>query len=130
MVVLESSGEWRQGYTQPWQQDRTWLATGAIGTLSIIVQPHPHPHNPSRAGPGAAVTFYPSSTLNSMGSLFSPVSRMLRTFSSPSGGKPFRAGVSCHCSIGSFLPGSSGSVGIAGHTARDYREFLAPEAGS
>lgn len=55
-----------------------------------------------------ARTLCPSSDLGSIGSLSSPISKLLRIFPGPSGGKPCRAGVSCHHSIDSSLQAAPG----------------------
>ena len=103
----------RNGLTGPWGM---WIP--------LIPQPH---MGLPRFDPSDSVTLYPNSTVNCIGSLSSTVGRMLRTFSSPWGAKAFRARVSYHHSIASFLALSSGSVGITSQTAQGYWGLMAPE---
>ena len=55
----------------------------------LLVQ---HLEGPSRIGPMAAMTLHPSLALNSIGSLFSPVGKLLRTFQIPLEESPLEQG--------------------------------------
>lgn len=73
----------------------TCLATGAC-RYHLIPQYRGPFQNQARA-------LCPSSDLDSVGSLSSPLSKLLRIFPSSLGGKPCRAEVRCHHSVDSSL---------------------------